>query len=63
MLEALIERGLMPCNLKTHKVVYESFINQKSKGEKTSQIITNLSEEFNIPESSLYRIIKKMRTA
>ena len=61
MLDVLLQKGIIPCNIKRHKIIYEVFLTQKKEGEKTSQAVTNISEDFDISEVSLYRIIRKMR--
>lgn len=65
----LLQRGLVPINWMDYKVIYEFYLDQVEnlrrdgftapKAKRTANTIT--ADEYSISESSVYKIIQKMR--
>lgn len=61
MFDTLIKEGIIPFTLKNHKIIYEDYLLEKSKGFTTTKAISNISEKNKISEDSVYRIIRRMK--
>ena len=61
LFKILLSKGIIPCTLNTHKNIYEAYLLEKNKGLKTSQAVSNIAENFNTSEKTVYGIIKKMK--
>ncbi len=57
----LVKQGIISTTIVGHKHVYETYLKEKADGYCTSQAVTNTSIETRTPESTVYKIIKKMR--
>ena len=55
----LLMQGILPLNWKNYKEIYEFYLIEKET-EKGKQLITNVAENFNISERSVYLIVQKM---
>ena len=58
--QELLKEGILPINLTTYKMIYDFYLQEKTK-EKGKQLITNVAEKFKMSERSVYLIIKKMK--
>jgi predicted transcriptional regulator len=62
LFDQLVKQGIISITIAGHKYIYEMYLREKEKGNGTSQAVTNTSIETNTPESTIYKIIKKMKT-
>ncbi len=61
LFDTLVKQGIISITIAGHKYIYETFLKEKSKGIGTSQAVTNTSIETATPESTVYKIIRKMK--
>lgn len=57
----LVKQGIISITIAGHKFIYETYLREKSKGIGTSQAVTNTAIETKTPESTIYKIIRKMK--
>lgn len=62
LFDRLVKQGLISITVVGHKFIYETYLKEKKKGNKTVQAVINTSIETGTPESSIYKIIRKMKT-
>ncbi len=56
----LLKSGIIPINWVDYKVIYEFYLKEREK-QKGKQLITNVAEEFNVSDRTVYLIVQKMR--
>jgi ribosomal protein L13 len=61
LFKTLIKQGVLSITIAGHKMIYETYLREKSKTGSNSQAITNTSIETKTPERTIYKVIKKMR--
>jgi len=61
LLDKLVKQGIVSITIAGHKMIYEIYL-KELKTNKKAQAITNTSIDTKTPESSVYRIIKKMES-
>ncbi len=57
----MVQQGVISTTIAVHKYIYETYLGEKEKGVKTTQAVTNVSIETGTPESTIYKIIRKMK--
>jgi hypothetical protein len=62
LFDQAVKQGIISITIVGHKYIYEQFLREKEKGHKTTQAVTNTSIETGTPESTIYKIIRKMKT-
>ena len=60
LFDKLVKQGIISITIVGHKYIYETYLREKAKGNKTTQAVTNTSIETKTPESTIYKIIRKM---
>jgi predicted transcriptional regulator len=63
LLSDLVKQGIISITIVGHKFIYEAYLREKEKGNKTSQAVTNTSIDTKTPESTIYKIIRKMKSS
>jgi len=58
-LEELINAGILPLNFLIWEKINNSFVFQKKNNISTAQAVTDVSDIYNVSESTVYRVIKK----
>ena len=61
LFDKLVRQGIISITIAGHKYIYETYLREKIKGNKTSQAVINTSIETKTPESTIYKIIRKMK--
>lgn len=61
LFKELVKQGLISITIAGHKYIYETYLKEKGNGNGTSQAVTNTSIETRTPESTIYKIIRKMK--
>jgi hypothetical protein len=61
LFDNLVKQGIISITIAGHKYIYEFYLREKQKGNGTSQAVTNVSIETRTPESTIYKIIRKMK--
>jgi hypothetical protein len=61
LFKTLVKQGIISITIAGHKYIYEQYLREKAKGIGTAQAVANTSVETNTPESTIYKIIRKMK--
>lgn len=62
LISECVEKGIISPSIIRHKELFERIKNEKGKGKKISEIMTQLSFDERISESNLYKIHRKMKS-
>jgi len=60
LLNRLVNEGIISLTIFAHKEVYERYL-QERKNHNTVKAVQNTSDICKIPESSIYKIMQKMK--
>ena len=61
LFDRMVSEGIVPQSVHDHKITYENFLKHRTAGLNTVRAVDAVSLETGKPESTIYKILRKMK--